>query len=58
VADEPTGNLDADSSRAILELFLSFHRVGVTVLLSTHDESSLALLGGRRLAIANGRLAG
>jgi cell division transport system ATP-binding protein len=57
VADEPTGNLDADSSRAILELFLSFHRVGVTVLLSTHDESSLALLGGRRLAIANGRLA-
>jgi cell division transport system ATP-binding protein len=58
VADEPTGNLDAGSSRAILELFLSFHRVGVTVLLSTHDESSLALLGGRRLAIANGRLAG
>jgi cell division transport system ATP-binding protein len=57
VADEPTGNLDADSSHAILELILSFHRVGVTVLLSTHDESSLALLGGRRLAIANGRLA-
>ena len=57
VADEPTGNLDAGSSRAILELFLSFHRVGVTVLLSTHDESSLAQLGGRRLAIANGRLA-
>jgi len=57
VADEPTGNLDAGSSRAILELFLSFHRVGVTVLLSTHDESSLALLGGRRLAVANGRLA-
>jgi cell division transport system ATP-binding protein len=57
VADEPTGNLDAGSSRAILELILSFHRVGVTVLLSTHDESSLALLGGRRLAVANGRLA-
>jgi cell division transport system ATP-binding protein len=57
VADEPTGNLDAASSRAILELFLSFHRVGVTVLLSTHDETSLAWLGGRRLAIANGRVA-
>jgi len=57
VADEPTGNLDAGSSRAILELFLSFHRVGVTVLLSTHDESSLAQLGGRRLAIADGRIA-
>ncbi|MBL0143670.1 MAG: ATP-binding cassette domain-containing protein [Betaproteobacteria bacterium] len=56
VADEPTGNLDADSSHAILELFLSFNRVGVTVLLSTHDESSLAQLGGRRLAIAGGQL--
>jgi cell division transport system ATP-binding protein len=58
VADEPTGNLDADSSRAILELFLSFNRVGVTVLLSTHDESSLAQLGGRRLAIRGGELSG
>lgn len=56
VADEPTGNLDAQSSRAILDLFVSFNRVGVTVLLSTHDESSLSLLGGRRLAIANGQL--
>jgi len=56
VADEPTGNLDAQSSRAILDLFVSFNRVGVTVLLSTHDESSLAQLGGRRLAIANGQL--
>ena len=56
VADEPTGNLDAESSRAILDLFLSFHRVGVTVLLSTHDESSLAHLGGRRLAIRASRL--
>ena len=45
-------------ARAILELFLSFHRVGVTVLLSTHDESSLAQLGGRRLAIRDGALAG
>ncbi|HEX5628583.1 MAG TPA: ATP-binding cassette domain-containing protein [Usitatibacteraceae bacterium] len=56
VADEPTGNLDAQSSRAILDLFVSFNRVGVTVLLSTHDESSLAQLGGRRLAIASGQL--
>jgi cell division transport system ATP-binding protein len=54
VADEPTGNLDAESSRAILDLFLSFHRVGVTVLLSTHDESSLAQLGGRRIALRGG----
>ncbi len=57
VADEPTGNLDADSSRAILDLFVSFHQVGVTVLLSTHDEASLARLDARRLAIRGGVLA-
>jgi cell division transport system ATP-binding protein len=57
VADEPTGNLDTDSSRQILDLFLSFNRVGVTVLLSTHDESALVQLGGRHYVIRNGSLA-
>jgi cell division transport system ATP-binding protein len=57
VADEPTGNLDADYARAILDLFGSFHQVGVTVLLSSHDESSLARLECRRLALAGGTLA-
>ncbi len=57
IADEPTGNLDADYARAILELFGSFHQVGVTVLLSSHDESSLARLQCRRLALAGGTLA-
>jgi cell division transport system ATP-binding protein len=57
VADEPTGNLDHDSARGIVELFVSFHRVGVTVLLSTHDTASLAALPCRRLALEQGRLA-
>jgi cell division transport system ATP-binding protein len=57
VADEPTGNLDADYARSILGLFQSFHQVGVTVLLSSHDESSLSQLGCRRLALADGVLA-
>jgi cell division transport system ATP-binding protein len=57
VADEPTGNLDAAAARAVLDLFVSFNHVGVTVLLSTHDEASAAALGGRHLAIASGRLA-
>src|SRR4029077_4572728 len=35
VADEPTGNLDADYGRVILGLFASFNQVGTTVLLST-----------------------
>ena len=37
LADEPTGNLDAESAKGILEIFQSFHQVGVTVLISTHD---------------------
>jgi cell division transport system ATP-binding protein len=58
IADEPTGNLDADYARAILDLFMSFHQVGVTVLLSTHDEASLGQLGCRRVALASGAVAG
>jgi len=57
IADEPTGNLDAEYARAILDLFTSFNRVGVTVLLSTHDEASAARLGCRRVALASGALA-
>jgi cell division transport system ATP-binding protein len=57
IADEPTGNLDVDYARSIVDLFASFHQVGVTVLLSTHDEASLGRLGCRRLALAGGTLA-
>jgi cell division transport system ATP-binding protein len=57
VADEPTGNLDADYARSILDLFVSFHQVGVTVLLSTHDEAALERLACRRIALAAGALA-
>ena len=57
IADEPTGNLDADYARSILDLFQSFHQVGVTVLLSTHDEAGLDRIGCRRVTLASGSLA-
>ena len=57
IADEPTGNLDADYARAIVDLFVSFNQVGVTVLLSTHDEASIARLGCRRVALQHGTVA-
>jgi cell division transport system ATP-binding protein len=57
IADEPTGNLDADYARDILALFVSFHQVGVTVLLSTHDEAALDRLACRRVALDRGALA-
>jgi putative ABC transport system ATP-binding protein len=37
LADEPTGNLDPDSARIVMELISDFHREGGTVLLATHD---------------------
>jgi ABC-type lipoprotein export system ATPase subunit len=41
LADEPTGNLDAENSAAVLELLAAFHREGGTVLLVTHQESAV-----------------
>lgn len=37
LADEPTGNLDAALSGEIMDLFLQFNQVGVTVLIATHN---------------------
>ncbi|MBL8510727.1 MAG: ATP-binding cassette domain-containing protein [Betaproteobacteria bacterium] len=56
IADEPTGNLDAGYAAAIMDLFTSFNQVGVTVLLSTHDEASLVRLNCRRINLDQGRL--
>jgi cell division transport system ATP-binding protein len=37
LADEPTGNLDPDLSREVMNLFALFNRVGVSVLIASHD---------------------
>ncbi len=57
IADEPTGNLDADYAVAIMDLFKSFHQVGVTVMVSTHDETLAARYSPRTLRLERGRLA-
>src|SRR6185295_5368590 len=57
IADEPTGNLDAEYAAAIVDLFTSFNQVGVTIMMSTHDEASLGRLGCRRIALDAGRVA-
>src|SRR3970040_1887878 len=45
LADEPTGNLDAAYAREIMAIFSSFHQVGVTLVISTHDECVLQDIG-------------
>lgn len=56
LADEPTGNLDAEYASDILSIFQSFHQVGVTLLIATHDESILRQFNGRTLALKQGTL--
>ena len=57
VADEPTANLDAESAARILDIFVAFHQVGVTVVIATHDESLVRRYGKRVLHLEGGRLA-
>ena len=57
IADEPTGNLDAESAGEILELFADFNRVGVTVVVATHDQSWIERYHPNVLRLDHGRLA-
>jgi len=57
LADEPTGNLDAEYAAGIGMLFRDFNQVGVTVVLATHDAQLAERLQPRRIEIRNGRLA-
>ena len=56
LADEPTGNLDPDLSREIMELFLQFNQVGVTILIATHDVALIQTLGRRIIQLRDGRI--
>lgn len=56
LADEPTGNLDPDLSREIMNLFLQFNQVGVTLLIASHDIELVNHMGKRILTLGEGRL--
>ena len=56
IADEPTANLDAGSAAAILEIFADFNKVGVTVLVATHDEALIGRFARQVLRLAGGSL--
>jgi len=58
LADEPTGNLDSESSRRIMELFLNLNKVdGMTCVLVTHDEE-MARMTDRIVRIVDGVIVG
>jgi cell division transport system ATP-binding protein len=57
LADEPTGNLDAEYAAAIADVLQSLHRAGATVLIATHDPALAAESRPRQLHLHAGRLA-
>lgn len=56
LADEPTGNLDPELSAEVMKLFEQFQKVGVTVLIASHDVELLSQMGHRILTLDHGQL--
>lgn len=54
LADEPTGNLDSANTVAILDLFATLHKRGLTIVMITHDADVSS--AQRRVGIVDGRL--
>jgi cell division transport system ATP-binding protein len=57
VCDEPTGNLDPDTSVGIMQLLYRINRAGTTVLMVTHDREMVDKMRKRVIALDEGRLA-
>ena len=55
LADEPTGNLDSDSTNEVLEIFSSLHKEGRTIVVVTHDRE-VAAHSQRILELRDGKI--
>ena len=56
ICDEPTGNLDPQTSRGIMDLLERINRTGTTVLVATHDREMVDNMRRRVIALDRGRL--
>jgi cell division transport system ATP-binding protein len=56
LADEPTGNLDPDTSWGIVQLLLQINHRGTTVVMATHNREVVDLVRRRVIAIEGGRV--
>ena len=57
LADEPTGNLDPETGKGIMELLYSISQAGMTVIMSTHNHTWPEQYPGRKLQFADGKIA-
>ncbi|MGC8834306.1 MAG: cell division ATP-binding protein FtsE, partial [Armatimonadota bacterium] len=58
LADEPTGNLDPNTSWEIMQLLEEIGAGGTTVLVATHDREMVDRMRRRVLSLSNGRVVG
>jgi cell division transport system ATP-binding protein len=56
LADEPTGNLDPETSVDIMRLLYRINRTGTTVLIASHDQAMVDKMRRRVLELAHGRI--
>jgi cell division transport system ATP-binding protein len=56
VCDEPTGNLDPDTSVGIMQLLYRINRAGTTILMVTHDREMVDKMRKRVIALEDGKL--
>mgnify|MGYP001170477204 FL=1 len=56
IADEPTGNLDPQTSQEIMQLFKSLHEKGMTLLMATHDYQMIVKFPGKIFKCENGKV--
>ena len=56
IADEPTGNLDPDTSWEIMQIFQRINTAGTTIVMVTHDKQMVDAMKKRVIAIEKGRL--
>lgn len=56
LADEPTGNLDPDNSWQVIKILKKLNSIGITVVVTTHDEQLVRMSNHPVLQLRNGRL--
>jgi len=56
IADEPTGNLDPDTSWEVMSILLAINKRGTTVISATHDRENVNRIQKRVIALADGRI--
>lgn len=56
IADEPTGNLDPETSWDIMDIFRRINAAGTTIVMATHDKNIVDTMQKRVIAIENGRI--